>query len=170
MDDVNSALGRSDKAIDSLTHELIKLKESLGKEIAVKHIYSGELHYGLLKTLEPEFLTLENPNSKVDNKIKLKIANIELLEEKEFINWKINNLPSKTYEISAVFPIEANPRIIKNTIKQQDNIVNVKISEVYQGSQIKKEEVSITFSIETFSKKHLKSVEELLKGFGAIIR
>jgi prephenate dehydrogenase len=43
--DVESSMGKSDKAISALTQELKKLKRSVGKEVALRHIYSMRSHY-----------------------------------------------------------------------------------------------------------------------------
>ena len=51
---------------------------SIGKEIGLKHIYSGIVHIGILEDLGPEFLKL---NTNKHHK-KLKISNVEVLSEK----------------------------------------------------------------------------------------
>jgi len=75
MDDIQAALGRSDKAIDSLTRELSLLKNSVGEEIAIEHIYTGKRYTGILKELDPDYLTIATENEFK----KLKIANIKIL-------------------------------------------------------------------------------------------
>ncbi|MCL2116016.1 MAG: prephenate dehydrogenase [Methanobrevibacter sp.] len=78
MDDIQAALGRSDKAIDSLTRELTLLKKSIGEEIAIKHIYSEKEYIGVLEELDPDYLTIATENGFK----KLKIANIKILDVK----------------------------------------------------------------------------------------
>ena len=75
MDDISSALGRSDKVIDSLTRELTLLKSLIGEEIAIEHIYSGKRYFGILKDLNPDYLTIATENTLK----KLKIANIKVV-------------------------------------------------------------------------------------------
>jgi prephenate dehydrogenase len=169
LDDIPSALGRSDKAIGSLTQELNLFKKSIGCEIAVNHIYSEKIHFGKLISVDPNFIILENPNSKTKSKLKLKIANVELLSKENLIKWKRQYCPSKVYEISAIFSKTSKPEIIKDTILKNDNVLNVKVMDIYNGSQIDDDKISITFSIETFNKKSLREIEILLSGFGAII-
>jgi len=78
MDDIQAALGRSDKAIDSLTRELTLLKSSIGKKIAIEHIYSGKTYVGILKDLNPDYLAIATENGLKE----LKIANIKILDDK----------------------------------------------------------------------------------------
>ncbi|MDR0900150.1 MAG: prephenate dehydrogenase, partial [Methanobrevibacter sp.] len=166
MDDIQSALGRSDKAINSLNHEITILKNSIGKEIAIRHIYSGEVHIGILEELNPEFAIL---NTKKGQK-KLKIANMEILDSDELLQWKKDNIPIKTHSISCVFPNSSNSNIIKNTVQLLDDVVNVKITDTYDGPQIEDNKVSFTFEIDSFDDSVFTNVESLLKGFGGIIR
>ena len=78
MDDIQAALGRSDKAIDSLMEELVLLKSAMGKKIAVEHIRSGNVYVGVLKELDPDYLTI----AVEDTFKKLKIANVKILDDK----------------------------------------------------------------------------------------
>jgi prephenate dehydrogenase len=162
IDDISATLGRSDKAVNSLTDELVILKDSIKKEICVKHIYSNEIYFGVLTKITPDFITLKNLS---ESELKLKIANIKLLSNVECRQWKKNNLSSKVYKINAIFSKNSKPNIIKDTIKKIPNIVNVKIDDI--SSQI--DDTTISFSIETYDKKALIKVENLLKGFGTIV-
>lgn len=167
MDDIQCALGRSDKAIDSQNHEISFLKNSVGKEIALQHIYSDEIHIGILKDLNPDFVTLKTGK----NEKKLKIANIRILDDEDFFNWKLDNESIKTHSISCIFPKNSDKEVIKNTIKDSiADIINVKVTDIYTGPQINENSVSITFEIQSFNKSTIQSVEILLKGFGGIIR
>ena len=57
LDDLESALGRSDKAISALTEEVRILKNLMGREVGLRHIYSGKIHIGILDELSPDFVT-----------------------------------------------------------------------------------------------------------------
>jgi prephenate dehydrogenase len=171
MDDISSALGRSDKAVDSLTRELVILNDSIKKEICVKYIYSNKVYCGVLTEITPDFIILKNlfRSDTSSSNIKLKISSIELLSDIESRQWKKNNLSSKSYKITALFSKNSKPNIIKDTIKMIPNIVDVKILDISRYLQTENEMISIIFSIETYDKKSLFKVENLLKGFGAII-
>lgn len=58
LDDLEAALGRSDKAISALTEEISLLKNSVGGEVGLRHIYSGKVHVGVLKELSANFAVL----------------------------------------------------------------------------------------------------------------
>ena len=167
LDDIQSALGRSDKAIDSQNHELTILKNSIGKEIALQHIYSEEVHIGVLNQVNPDFIILDTGK----NQKKLKIANIKILDKYDFLDWKIKTQTTKTNSISCIFPKNSNAEVIKNTIKNcVDDIISIKVTDIYTGHQISEGNVSFTFEIVAFDKSTFKSVKNVLEGFGGIIR
>lgn len=167
MDDIQCALGRSDKAIDSQSHEISILKNSIGKEIAIQHIYSEEVHIGILKEFSPDFVTISTGKQTK----KLKIANIRILNDDDLFQWKLANKNIKTHSISCVFPENSNEDIIKKAIKSTvDNVFDVKVTDIYTGEQIAKNSISITFEIQSFENSTFKLVEDLLKGFGGTIR
>lgn len=166
MDDLEAALGRSDKAISALTEEVNVLKDSVDKEVGLRHIYSGKVHIGILKDLSSEFLTL---NIK-DKETKLKLSNVEVLSDKEVYQWKVENYPHKTYYVSAVFPENCNPDIIVNTIEGLKSVIKASVTDLYYGSQISPGNISITIKYEVINPDARFDVENLLDGFGGVIR
>jgi len=166
LDDLEAALGRSDKAISALSEEIKILKNSAGNEVGLRHVYSGKTHIGILKEINPDFVTLIH-NKK---KISLKLSNVEVLSDFELYKWKVENYPRKSYHISAVFPENCNPEIIVDTVKSLNGVVDASLIGTYQGLQIPDEKISITLKCEVINKKVIFGVENLLKGFGASIR
>jgi len=166
IDDLESALGRSDKAISALSEEVNILKNLLGREVGLKHIYSGKVHVGILEELKPEFLVLKQNNSSTT----LKLSNVEILTDKQLMNWKIDNYPQKSYDVSAVFPESADPEVIVATVQGLDGVVNAKLVDTYRGSQIPEGSMSITVRYLVFNNNTVLEVENLLKGFGSQIR
>ncbi|GAB6055745.1 prephenate dehydrogenase [Methanobacterium movens] len=166
LNDLEAALGRSDKAISALNQEIVILKKSIGKEVGLRHIYSGKVHIGILKSLEPDFLLLKTGQ----RNIMLKISNIEILDSKQMWNWKINNQDSREYDISAVFPNSSDSKVISSVLESLDGIIQVKILDTYQGPPINEGMISMTFRIKVLERTKIKEVEKLIKGFGAKIR
>jgi len=166
LDDLEAALGRSDKAISALNAEVTTLKNSVGNEVGLRHMYSGKVHIGVLESLSPDFLTLKE-NKKVTT---LKLSNIEVLSSEELQAWKQSNLPVKTFDISVVLPKTSQPEIISCTINSLEGVVDSEVKDVYQGEQIPDGFKSVTFSYQVISTISNKKVEELLVGFGGIIR
>ena len=121
---------------------------------------------GILKEISPDFLTLVSGKKT----LKLKIANIEVLNDSDIWNWKINNYPQHEYHISVIFPTNCDPMIISNTISNINGVIHASVLDIYRGEQIGEEEVSITFRFEVIEPHILNEVETLLKGFGGIIR
>lgn len=166
MGDITNALGRSDKAINSLNQEYSLLTKSIGSEIALKHIYSRKIHVGMLESVDNKTAILKN-----GNKIKkLRLANIEALSQDELRQWKIKNYNKKSESISCVFKNNVNEEIILKTIGNIDDVINVKLTDKYNGPQIAEDSISLTFKVESISKKSILNVKELLSGFGGIIR
>ncbi|MCE5214998.1 MAG: prephenate dehydrogenase [Methanobacterium sp.] len=166
LDDLEAALGRSDKAISALNQEINLLKNSIGKEVGLRHIYSGKVHVGNLKELSPDFISLSYNNKT----IKLKASNIEILSKEQLKKFKYGNYPIKSYDVSVVLPESSDSRIIAHTIGKIDEVVNVKVMDVYQGSQIDKGSKSITFRFGVINSSALDEVQTLLVGFGGKIR
>lgn len=166
LDDIESALGRSDKAISALSEELSILKNLLGREVGLRHIYSGKIHIGVLDELTPDYLTLKHNKSTT----RLKLSNVEVLKPDELRNWKLKNYPQKSFDISAVFKAGCDPEVIANTIKTLKGVVDAKVIDTYSGSQITEGNISITIRYRVIDEMAPSRVERLLKGFGNQIR
>ena len=142
LDDLEAALGRSDKAISALNAEVTHLKESIGQEVGLRHMYSQKIHIGLLEELTPDFVTL-NENNKITQ---LKLSNVEVLTPEELQKWKIDNIPYKTFDVSVMLPENSKPDLIAANIKKIEGVVDSKVIDVYQGEQIPKGWTSITIT------------------------
>ena len=167
MGDITNALGRSDKAINALTQEFNRLKDSIGEEIALKHIYSKTVHIGVLEDIDYGFAILRTKSGKIK---KLKISNIRILNEKEVFEWRLANEKILSASLSCLFPANSNPEIIRDTLSNIKNMSKVEIVETYDGPQIKEGEISYTFIVESFEKEAIKKAKDTLKGFGGILR
>jgi prephenate dehydrogenase len=166
LDDVESALGRSDKAISALTEEVSILKNLVGQEVGLRHIYSGTVHIGILEELTPDYLILNQGNGT----IQLKMSNVEVVSSEELYKWKLENYVQKSHDISAIFPISCDPNIITATIKKLDGVVDAEVIDTYSGDQIPEEHISITIRYHFIDGMVVNDVEKLLKGFGSQIR
>jgi prephenate dehydrogenase len=166
LGDLESALGRSDKAISALNAEISILKRSLGEEVGLRHIYSGRTHIGILKDLTPDFLLLIEGRKET----KLKLSNVEILDDHEILNWKLENLPVQYFDVSAMFPKSCDPEIIADSLRFIEGVVSSDVLDVYTGEQISSDSKSVTIRYRVFDSKCINDVENLLKGFGAVIR
>ena len=166
MGDIKNALGRSDKAINGLNHEYSLLYDSVGCEVGLKHIYSGKIHVGLLEGLDGKTAFLKQGN-KVKN---LRIANIEVLSDDDLYQWKINNLDKKTESISCVFSKNVHVETIEKAVMKIDNIIDIRLTDAYNGPQIDEDSISLTFEVTALSKDAIENVRKLFTGFGGKIR
>ncbi len=163
LDDVEASLGRSDKAIFALNRELRLLNKSVGEEVGLRHIYSGNIHVGVLESVDPDFAVLRVGKRKV----KLKISNVQVLSRWE---WKVKNSEKRFYDISAIFPESSNPNIIKKVIENMDGVVSVEVIDIYRGEQIPDGKVSITLRFNVIDSEVYENVKKLIEGFGGVIR
>ena len=163
MGDIQNALGMSDKAISALSHEYSLLNESIGKEIALKHIYSGKVHIGVLEKVDGKTAVL-------DNGTKLRIANIDVLSDEELYQWKLDNIKWKKQSISCIFRENVTPNIIVETLEKVDDVIKVTLTDIYDGPQIEKGFKSLTFEVTALSKESINGVKNILTGFGGVLR
>ena len=163
MGDTKNALGRSDKAINALSHEFNILKKSIGNEIALKHIYSGKVHIGVLEKIEDKTAIL-------DNGTRLRIANIEVLNSEELQQWKLDNIEEKQQSISCLFNDKVTPNIIVETLENIEDVTEVVLTDIYQGPQIDEGYESLTFTVNALSKEAFINVKSILTGFGGVLR
>ncbi len=163
MGDTQNALGRSDKAISALSHEYSLLFDSVGKEMALKHIYSGKVHIGVLEKVDGKTATL-------DNGTELRIANIHILSDEEFYQWKLENITQKHAIISCIFSENVTPNIIVETLENVEDIVSVVLTDIYKGPQIDDGYKSLTFEVNALSKEAIDNVKNILTGFGGVLR
>lgn len=167
LGDIDTAMGRSDKAILALTHELKRLANSMGKEVGLKHIYSGKVHVGIVKEVGPERVRLALPSGK---EVELKVSNVELLDSAEIKDWKKNNRKKNQIDISVILDEKARENIIRKVVlDSSENIISCEILDVYQGRQILPGKKSITLRIEGIDVVY-GMIKDLLLGIGGTIR
>ena len=166
MGDITNALGRSDKAIGALNYEYVILSKSIGKEVGLKHIYSGKIHTGILESVDGKTAVLKNGTQTKT----LRIANIRILLDNELYQWKLDNLDKKTKSISCIFPKTAHVETIQKTVLNMDNIVDIKLKDTYDGPQIDENSISLSFDVTALSNDDIENVKKLFTGFGGIIR
>ncbi len=169
LGDVDAAMGRSDKAISVLNIELKKLKESVGMEVAVRHIYSDAVHLGKVVSVDPENVKLDT----VKGIVELKLSNVELLDEIEMHVWKSENLNSEERDFSVLLPKHASEDVLKMVVKNSDNrIVSCEVADIFEGKQIPKDKKSITLRVKAvdFKKEDFDFISYLLKGIGGVLR
>ena len=143
FDDLERAMGRSDKAIHSLVSELEFLKNSIGKEICLRHIYSGARHIGIVRSVTPDTVVLETGGKKSQ----LKISNLEVLNEEEKALFKREFYGTVERDYSIVLSDETDEAYIASQLKRlDDNIVSAGIKDIYRGKQTGTGKKSVCFS------------------------
>ena len=170
FDDVDAAMGRSDKAIASLVSELKQLKKGIGKEVALKHIYSGNVHIGVVKDIDPEFVVIDE--SGVSRR--LKISNITLLDDKERIKHKAERSGTIKRDFSHIFDKEVDENFIAQLLEEfNEGIIAVKVKDVYAGKQIPGGRKSVCFRVSLVNsdvKITEKEINKFFKRIGGVSR
>lgn len=164
--DTESALRRSEKLIGTKIAEHEELVRSIGNERALTHIYSGVVHFGIVRKVTPRTVLLERGGRTTE----LLIENVRLLNEKELYALKAANLKNVTRDISVFIPQDSDPEVIKKVMGGSEGVVSVEIIDVYDKQNVK----SVTYRVTIFKDNDIasvqKSVENLLKGIGCTIR
>ncbi len=167
--DIDASMGRSDKAILALTGELKKLSGAVGREVALRHIYSGAVHVGVVRRVTPEDVVLRTSRGELT----LKLSNIELLGDEFLREWKLRNLPRTSRDFSVMYPETLEEEPLCRLVKVVDQrIVSCRVIDVYRGKQVPEGKKSITLRVEAinFRKDVFKKVEKILVGLGGVLR
>jgi prephenate dehydrogenase len=164
--DTGSALRRSEKLIGTKIAEHEELVRSIGKERALRHIYSGVVHSGIVKKVAPRSVLLLRSGKTTE----LLIENVRLLDEQEHMAWKTASLRNVTRDVSVFVPHGSYPEIIKTIISGVDGVVSADIIDIFN----KQNDTSVTYHITIFGDSNAAlvqgSVEALLKGIGCTVR
>lgn len=156
--DFQTAMGRSDKAINSLVSELEFLKNASGKEIFVKHIYSGNVHFGIIESVDAENIILSGKNTE-----KIKISNIRILSESEALKEKKEIYGVVERDFSLFLDECVDENIILDFLskeKYEREICGLEIKDIYRM----KEKKSICFGIKFINRK-IKEKENETRNF-----
>jgi len=164
-----SAQRRSDKLIHNKIVEYETLIQQTGRHCAVKHLYTNKIHTGTLTGVTPLTITLQKNKKRTT----LKIENIKLLRDEEYLQWKKEHIPYVIKDISVYVPEGSNPNIIKQIIQQAypDIINNTEIIDTYQRQD--RDKHSITYRIIMIAENHkqtMQQIAELLEGIGCTLR
>jgi len=144
FDDVDRAMGRSDKAIASLISELELLKNSVGRELCLQHIYSERKHLGVVEDVSPDEVVLTEGG----RKHKLKLSNIRVLGDAERIAFKVEKYGTVSRDFSIVLDSPADAPFIGTLLREHDeNIVGVEVKDVYEGPQLPAGKKSVCFGV-----------------------
>jgi prephenate dehydrogenase len=167
--DIDASMGRSDKAILALTGELKKLSEAVGREVALRHIYSNAVHVGVVREITPEEVVLQTSRGMLT----LKLSNVELLNQEFLWEWKLRNKPRARRDFSVVYPEGFKEELLCKLIEASDpRIISCSVIDTYRGRQVPRGKKSITLRIEAidFEKDDFRGVEKILLGLGGKIR
>ncbi len=161
FDDVDRAMGRSDKAISSLISELEYLKNSIGDELCLRHIYSGNVHLGIVISVTPDTVTIKDSGRTFE----LKLSNIQILGDEERIRYKAEKFGKISRDFSVIFGEDVDEKFISELLKENsEDILNVEIKDVYKGEKLGSGRRSICFGVEII-KSNVKDVENKIIEF-----
>jgi prephenate dehydrogenase len=142
----------SDKAVFALSSEIERLNKLIGKEIAVKNINSNIIHFGVLKSIEDDYLILD----KNGREQRFNILRVEVFAGDELNELKKRYLKRRFMDISVLFKKDVDENVILDLLKR---VFDIEIIDVYEGDKIEEGYKSITFRIYGYSKDELKNIE-----------
>ena len=158
MDERKEALIRSDRAIGMLSQKANILTKSIGKEVGLKDLYSGNTHVGVVKNVTAKCVTLKN-----DEEIQLKISNVDILSKKEVFKWKKNNMELKNFDLTAQLPSGCDEKYLIKMFENIEPVIGVEITNI---AQIDDSLMNFTFKYSVFNKEDKIYVEEYVRGIG----
>jgi prephenate dehydrogenase len=158
MDERKEALIRSDRAIGMLSQKANILTKSIGKEVGLKDLYSGNTHVGVVKNVTAKCVTLKN-----DEEIQLKISNVDILSKKEVFEWKKNNMELKNFDLTAQLPSGCDEKYLIKMFENIEPVIGVEITNI---AQIDDSLMNFTFKYSVFNKEDKIYVEEYVRGIG----
>ncbi len=165
FDDVQQAMGRSDKAIATLSKELTDLKELIGKEIGIRHRYTDKTHVGLLECVDPEWLTLRE-SGQVQT---IKLSNIIRLDKEEIIQYKKQKYNTVKRDFSVLLEKSADETKILDLVKiSVEQVCSGHITDRYTGAQVDKGKKSICYSFEIINHNAEKTESNIAEFFTSI--
>jgi prephenate dehydrogenase len=168
--DTERSMGRSDKAIGSLIAELKALKGMVGREICLRHMYSGAVHLGVVESVSAEEVVLRDGGSART----LKLSNLVILGDGERIDYKRVKYGTTLKDYSVVLSESADAEFISELLMLNgESIVSVKVKDVYKGEKIGSGFKSVCFSVELIQddvKANDRGVLEFFRKIGGAIR
>lgn len=170
FDDVDRAMGRSDKAISSLLSEIDYLNNSIGKELCLRHIYSGNVHLGIIQSVSPDIVTLKDSNKIFE----LKLSNIQILSDEERIKHKVKKFGKIARDFSIIFNEDVDEKFVSELLKNNnENIISAEIKDVYKDKKLGSGKKSICFRVEIINRNIQdveKSIVEFFRKIGGRLR
>lgn len=164
--DTESALRRSEKLIGTKIQEHEELLRSIGHERALKHVYSGIVHFGTIKKVTPRTVLIERGGKETE----LLIENVRPLNEQDFLAWKAGHLRNVTRDISVFIPDGSDNMVIKSIVSRSEGVISVEIVDIYSN----KGRTSVTYRVTIFGDQDanaiIGSIGSLLEGIGCRVR
>ena len=173
--DTKSALRRSDKLIEANVREYEELHASVGEQRVLRHVYSGNVHAGVVRDVEGRTVVLEKKNGGEASTIRLKTENVELLSDAGAREWKEKNLRRRKRDVSAAFPTELDEGVLTRIVEKcHDDILSATVVDVYDGDAVPEGWTSYTVRLEVLDDGEVdtavETTQETLEGMGGEIR
>jgi len=144
FDDTERAMGRSDKAIGSLVHEMKKLKRSVGERICLKHIYSDAVHIGTVEKVTGDEVTLRD-GSKSQT---LRISNLRILGKEKTRKFMAKKYGTVKKDFSVVLDDAADEKLIGELIiEHEGSIMAADVADIYRDKKLGDGRKSVCFSL-----------------------
>lgn len=173
--DTKSALRRSDKLIEANVREYEELHASVGEQRVLRHVYSGNVHAGVVRDVEGRTVVLEKKNGGEASTVRLKTENVELLSDAGEREWKEKNLRRRKRDVSAAFPTELDEGVLTRIVEKcHDDILSATVVDVYDGDAVPEGWTSYTVRLEVLDDGEVdtavETTQETLEGMGGEIR
>lgn len=168
--DTERSMGRSDKAIAGLAAELKALRDMVGREVCLRHMYSGVTHTGIVESVSAEEVVLRDSGKSTT----LKLSNLVLLPRAGLLEYKLSKYGMASKDYSVVVNEAADEGFICELLARcVDNVSSALVRDVFRSEKIGPGRKSVCFSVELVAddvKASDANVASFLRRIGGVLR
>ncbi len=148
------------------------LLETEGKIVCIENVESHKIHYGRIRKITPDIVTIEKLNKKGEI-VTVSLKKARLLNPEEINKWKLQNLRMKAKQLSFMVAKEADANYIAGLVSNRSNIAEVAVIDDYSDSEKMIGKKKITLVIEVINDIEGETayfeIQNLLRGIGCFI-
>lgn len=148
------------------------LLQAEGEIACIENIETEKIHYGYIKEVAMDNVTIEELNKRGE-RVKISRKKVRLLDDREANNWKLQNLRTKSKQLSFITVEETNTDFLADFISKWLSVVRVRVIDDYSDSEKMMGKKKITLLIEVINdnegEKAYSEIKKLLEGIGCSI-
>ncbi|MFA5358096.1 MAG: prephenate dehydrogenase/arogenate dehydrogenase family protein [archaeon] len=162
-------LFESDRAVNAINYVTSQIKDGIGKKFLFQNIVTGGFHYGTIKGITGNELTITEGKKEMF----ISISKVRVCSKKELKDWRKKNLALRALDYSILVPAECALETVAFAFSGIREC-RFEIVGEYSGEKLPAGKKSITLRANFFEDEDKKSVDEkikkVIKGLGFSMR